>query len=167
MIEIKIEENEIKKNKFEKNEIEKNEIEENKIEENEIEENEIEKIKIEIMETDFDDITPIEKKHWIYNLILQINCIPEFYLSYYMQSPMDETNYITLAYNKFIPPHITIDPIPNICSLWGVIIFIMFTIYYIIWGVWVLFISIIYFILLFIPIIFITLYYICIVVRDN
>lgn len=161
MIEIKIEimKTDSDSIKFEKNKFEKNKSDSDFIEENEI--------KIEIMETDSDDIPPIEKKHWIYNLISQINCIPEFYLSYYMQSPMDETNYITLAYNKFIPPHITIDPIPNICSLWGVIIFIMFTIYYIIWGIWVLFISIIYFILLFIPIIFITLYYICIVVRDN
>ena len=134
----------------------------------------IEEIKIDIMETDSDDITtPIEKKYWIYDLIsqiyliLQINCIPNFYLSCHMQSPMDETNYITLAYNKCIPPHITIDPVPNIYSLWGIIVFIMATIYYIIWGLWVLFVSIIYFILLFIPIIFITLYYICIVVRDN
>ena len=82
------------------------------------------------------DESPTEKKQ----------CFPSIRFTCYRQAPMDETNEIILAYNAWIPPHITIVPIPNIYSLWGITVFILFVIYYIIW---VLFISIIYCVMIF------------------
>ena len=80
---------------------------------------------------------------------------------------MDETNEIILAYNACIPLHITIDPIPNIYSLWGITVFIIFVIYYIIWGVWVLFISIIYCVMIFLSMFVIIPYIVYTVVSES
>lgn len=90
------------------------------------------------------EASPIEKKQYF-----QCLCFSPIRINCYRQKPMDDTNEIILAYNACIPPHITIDPIPNIYSLWGITVFILFVIYYIIWGVWVLFISIIYCVMIF------------------
>ena len=103
-------------------------------------------IKIKIEESK-EEVPPTEERQWLCNYIC--NYILSIRFTCYRQAPMDETNEIILAYNACILPHITIDPIPNIYSLWGITVFIIFIIYYIIWGVWALFISIIYCIMIF------------------
>jgi hypothetical protein len=102
-----------------------------------------------------------EERKWLYNYISSIK------FTCYRQAPMDETNEIILAYNACIPPHITIEPVPNIYSLWGITVFIIFLIYYIIWGLWVLFISIIYCVMVFLSMFFIIPYIVYIVVRES
>jgi hypothetical protein len=124
------------------------------------EEEDIPKIIIEIE----GEMPIIEERQWIKWLC---NYIPLIRFTCYRQAPMDETNEIILAYNACILPHITIDPIPNIYSLWGITVFIIFVIYYIIWGVWALFISIIYCLMIFLSMFFIIPYIVYIVVSEK
>ena len=125
-----------------------------------IEEEDNPKIIIEIEESKI-NVPPIEEKSWL----RIFNCISS--IEFYREKSMHETNEIILMYNSWIPPHITIKPIPNIYSLWGITVFIIFIIYYIIWGILVLFISIIYCAMLFISMLFIIPYLVCIVVSSE
>lgn len=115
---------------------------------------------VDTIEDDSSQIETNSRNHWC-------NCIESLGFAFYIKSPTDKTNNITTLYDSFIPPDLKIEPMPNICSLWGITVFIILLIYYIIWGVWVLFISIIYFVMLFISMLFIIPYYIFIVIRGN
>jgi len=92
------------------------------------------------------------------------NLLPKFV---FYKDPINETNWIISIYDSCTLPHIiAIDPMPHICSLWGIIVFVIIIIYYIIWGIWKLFISIIYIVLLFLSMLFITPYLCFFVVRE-
>jgi hypothetical protein len=123
-------------------------------------------IKIEIEESK-EEVPPTEERQrqWLCNYIC--NYILSIRFTCYSQAPMDERNEIILAYNACMLPHIAIDPIPNIYSLWGITVFIIFVIYYIIWGVWALFISIIYCVMIFLSMFVIIPYIVCIVLLNS
>jgi hypothetical protein len=92
------------------------------------------------------------------------NCISIYFRRH---PPRDENNWIIVIYYLLFMPHINLEPIPHICSLCGIILFIPILIYYIIWGLWALFVSIIFSLMLFLSMFIIIPYLICKVIRDD
>jgi hypothetical protein len=90
-----------------------------------------------------------------------------FIITFYPHLYNGKNNWIIVKYYSLFMPHINIESPPHICSFWGIILFIIILIYYIVWGLWAFLISIIFSLMLFLSMIIIVPFLIWKVIRED